>query len=73
MDNEKERFIGPVEKKINSLIENTDKEIYDLRNSIEHLPASEKNIIKLNRHVANLNGCILYLAQEIDKLSKPTE
>jgi len=73
MNNEKEHYVGHVEQKINSMIENVDKEIFDLRGSIEHLPASEKNILKLNRYVTNLNGCVLRLAQEIDKLAKPTE
>jgi len=70
MNNKEEAYIGSVEQEINSMIENTDKEIFDLHGNLEHLLASDQNILKLNKNVLTLKGCVLYLAKEIDKLAK---
>ena len=67
MNDEKEVYIGPVEKEINSMMGTAGDEISDLA---QKGPDIFVNETVQNIRTLNLYRCILYLAKEIDKLAK---
>jgi len=70
MNDEKETYTGPVEKKIRSMMEAAGNEIMDHTQEGAGRNINEK---VQNIHIANLSRCIIYLAKEIDKLSQDKE
>ncbi|MCX6383090.1 MAG: hypothetical protein NTV16_01170 [Actinobacteria bacterium] len=66
MSGEKETYTGPVEQKINSMMETAGNEIMDLTDKPVGINVNET---VQNIHIVNLSRCIIYLAKEIDKLA----
>ena len=66
MSDEKEIYIGPVEQKINFMMESAGDEISDLT---QKGPDIFVNETVQNIHIVNLSRCIIYMAKEIDKLA----
>ncbi|MHB8280371.1 MAG: hypothetical protein ACYDIA_22375 [Candidatus Humimicrobiaceae bacterium] len=66
MSDEKETYTGPVEQKINSMMETAGNEIMDLTDKPVGINVNET---VQNIHIVNLSRCIVYLAKEIDKLA----
>ena len=67
MSDEKESYTGPIEQKVNSMMETTGDEI---SNFTQKGPDVFINETVQDIRILNLNRCILYLAKEIDKLAK---
>ena len=66
MSDEKETYIGPVEQKINFMVESAGDEISDLT---QKGPDIFVNETVQNIRILNLSRCIIYLARQIDKLA----
>jgi len=66
MNNKKENYIGPVEEKVNSMMEATGGEIIDITQ--KRAGTREEEIVQ-KIYTVNLSKCVLYLAKEIDKLA----
>jgi len=66
MSDEKETRIGPVEQKINFVMESAGDEISDLT---QKGPDIFVNETVQNIRILNLSRCIICLAKEIDKLA----
>lgn len=67
MNDEKETYVGPVEQVIIARIEITGKNIGAIKKQVSGINVSERI---QDEDIANLNGCVRYLAEEIDKLAK---
>ena len=70
MDDEKEIYVGPVEKEINSMMGAAGNEIMGLNQ--KEIGTREEEISE-KIHMVNLNRCIIYLARQIDKLANSIE
>jgi len=66
MSDEKETYIGPVEQKINFMMESAGDEISDLTQKGPDIFVNET--VQTIR-ILNLSRCIIYLARQIDKLA----
>ena len=67
MNDKKETFVGPIEQKINSMMEDAGNEIMEL--SQKGTSPKEGEVVQ-KIHIINLSKCIILLAKEIDKLAK---
>ena len=70
MNDEKESYVGPVEKEINSMMGNAGNEIMDFTQKSAGTKEDE-TIQKI--HIVNLSRCIIYLARQIDNLAQDNE
>ena len=66
MNDEKETYMGPIEQKINFMMESAGDEISDLT---QKGPDIFVNETVQNIRILNLSRCIIYLARQIDKLA----
>ena len=66
MSDEKETYMGPIEQKINFMMESAGDEISDLT---QKGPDIFVNETAQNIRILNLSRCIIYLAKEIDKVA----
>jgi len=65
MNDEKEKYVGPVEQQINSIMENAGDEIID---KTQKESGYREDEIAQKIHITNLSKCVIYLARQIDKL-----
>jgi hypothetical protein len=70
MSDEKETYIGSIEKEINSMMGTAGNEIMDFTQKGAGIKEGE-TIQKI--HTVNLSRCIIYLARQIDKLAQDNE
>ena len=70
MSDEKESYVGPVEKEINSMMGNAGNEIMDFT---QKSAGTKEGETVQNIHIVNLSRCIIYLARQIDKLAQDNE